>query len=275
MQTSTFQEKRKSQRVPVELQVVSEFDNRCIEMCTDNISLDGMFLFSQEFIRPQAIFSARVWIPEAAAPLQVYLTSCFVERTLLGYGIGVQISGISTADRSLWESFYRRCALNRGAQLRQLVQAERTVRRQHILSIGGALSQLAMQALRQQGLEVSQTASITEAIEILRREPIAAVICDLQRPGLDGRLLCAYVNEERLPTRTVLLTSSASPKEFLQGLQAAATRVIAKPCSNELLVTRIFDVLQQRLPAGRALPTPASDKRSPAMYQGSEYLAAA
>ena len=273
MTTFTFHEKRKSQRVPVELNVVSECEARRIEMCTDNISLDGMFLFAREFIRPQAVFSARVWLPSCEVPLQLYLTCCFIERTLTGYGIGVHISGISAADSILWESFYRSCARDRAEQLRQLVQSERTARTRRILAIDGAMGPLAVQAMRKQGLDVIFASSIAEAIEVLQREPIEVVISDFQRPDLDGRLLCAYVNENRLPTRTVLLTSSAAPKEFLLGLQAAATRVIAKPCSNDLLVTRIVDVLQQRLPGGRVLP--GNGKWRPVLNQTSDHAQAA
>ena len=265
MKTLSLPEKRKSQRVPVELSVLGELEDRRLEMCTDNISLEGMFLFCREFVRPHATFVTRVSLTEEEAPLQLYVTACFTERTWTGYGIGVHISGISAADRILWESFYRTCAIEHAAQLRQLVQSERTVGNRRILAVDGALSPLAVQALRKQGLEVTQVASIGEAIAVLDREPIEAVISDLQRPGLDGRLLCKYVNERRLPTRTVLLTSSAVANEFLLGLHAAATRVIAKPCSNELLVSRILDVLQQRLPSGRSWPEPGEKSCLPSL----------
>ena len=245
-------EKRRSQRIPVELTVLGEVEDRRIAMCSDNVSLEGMFLFSREFIRPRAVISAKVWISNEQEPLQMYLTSCFTERTWTGYGIGVYISGISDADRSRWEEFYRSCAAARSDQLRQVLQSERTVRDRRVLVLEGSLSPQAMQALSRQGLEITQTPSIAQALEVIQNESFDVVISDLQRPGLDGLALCSYVNGERLPIRTVLLTNSAVSKEFLIGLYAGATRVIAKPCSNELLISRILEVLQQRLPGGRA-----------------------
>lgn len=253
MEPLAMKEKRQSQRIPVELTVMGELEDRQLAMGSDNISLEGMFLFCREFVRPRAVFPAKVWISKEQKPLQTYLTSCFTERTWTGYGIGVSISGISDADRTRWEVFYRRCAAERSEQLRQVLQSERTVRNRRILVIDGALSALAVQTLRKQGLEVSQTPSVEKALEQIHSEPIHAVVSDLQRPGLDGLALCSHVNDQRLPVRTVLLTNSAVAKEFLLGLYAGATRVIAKPCSNEVLTSRILEVLQQRLPGGRAL----------------------
>ena len=88
----------------------------------------------------------------------------------------------------------------------------------------------------------------------MRREPIDVVISDLYRPGMDGLALCCDVNREQLPTRTILLTSSSSPREFLLGLYAGATHVMAKTCNNESLVARTLQVLQLGLPASQALP---------------------
>lgn len=253
MEPLILTEKRKSQRIPVELTVLAELEERRIAMCSDNISLDGMFLFSREFVRPCAVFPASVWISNEQEPLQVYLTSCFTERTWTGYGIGASISGISASDRSRWDEFYRSCGAARSEQVRQALQAERTVRDRRIVVVDGALSLLAVQGLRKQGLEISHVASAAQALEQIQREPVHAVVSDLQRPGMDGLALCSYVNGLRLPVRTILLTSSAAPKEFLLGLYAGATRVIAKPCSKEVLISRILEVLQQRLPGGRTL----------------------
>lgn len=249
--TNTMKEKRRSQRVPAEITVLGEVEDRRLSMCTENVSLEGMFLFSREFVRPRSVFPARVWISNDEEPLQLYLTTHFIERTCMGYGIGASISGISARDSSYWEAFYRSCAAGRADQLRQCIQSERLVRNRRLLVVDNALSPLAIQALRKQGLEVIQTPSVREAVEALGNQRIDVAISDLQRPGMDGMALCCHINRERLPTRTVLLTNSGSPREFLLGMYAGATRVVAKPCSNEVLSARILDLLQQRLPAGR------------------------
>lgn len=258
MKTLTLHEKRKSPRVPVELTVLGKVEDRRIAMSSENISLDGMFLFSREFIRPCANFSARVWLSNEEEPLQTYLTSCFVEQTWAGYGIGVMISGISASDRALWEAFYHHTTTACAEKLRQ--QSEPTVRNRRVLVVDGALSPLAMQTLHKHGLAVSSTPSVSDALDLVQREPIDVVISDLTRPGLDGLALCCRINGDRLPTRTVLLTNAGTPKEYLLGLYAGATRVIAKPYSNDLLVSRILEVLAQPLTSGRALPGSSANR---------------
>ena len=249
-----LQDKRHSQRIPVALDIIGQLEDRRISMCSETISLDGIFLSAREFVRPRALFSARVWISSDEEPIQAYLNSCFIESRWTGYGIGVHISGITAADRTRWESFYRCCAASGAKLLRQIAQAERTAWTRRVLVVDGALSPLAVQALRKQGLQVSHAQSVGDAIAFLDREPIDAVISDLYRPGLDGLALCCYVNRERLPTRTVLITSSATPREFLLGLYTGATHVIAKPSSNETFAARILEIVKQPLPAGRVLP---------------------
>ena len=113
MEPLVMKDKRKSQRIPVELTVQGELEDRRIAMCSENISLEGMFLFCREIVRPRAVIPAKVWLSNEREPLQIYLTSCFTERTWTGYGIGVCISGISGDDRAQWEEYYRSCAAGR------------------------------------------------------------------------------------------------------------------------------------------------------------------
>ena len=196
--------------------------------------------------------------------MPIELTVCFIERTWAGYGVGVQISGISIADSARWGSFYRAGAADYAAQRQPIVPACRTGLNQHIVIVDDALSAVVANALRSEGFRVSHVPSVNEAIQVLHNEPVDVVISDLHRPGLDGLALCCHVTGNKLPTRTVILTTSSVPREFLLGLYAGATRVIAKPCSNEVLVTRIREVLQQPLPTDQAQRPNSSASPAPA-----------
>lgn len=251
MEPFIHKDKRKSQRVPFQLQLQAQVDGCRVALHSENISVDGMFLSSKEFIRPCAGFFARIWLPAKDEPLQAYLTSCFMEQTWSGYGIGVHISGISSADRVHWEAFYRRCVTERAAQLQHLSDSPPAASSRRIVVIDGALDPLAMQALRKQGLVVTPVESVEKALELVQALPIAAVVSDVRHPGADGLALCCAISVRHLPTRTVLLTDSAKPKEFLLGLFAGATRVIAKSYSHDMLVNCILEVIQEPLPATR------------------------
>jgi len=147
-------DKRKSQRVPVEITLLAMVDERQVAMKTENISLEGLFLQSREFVRPATCFFSYIWLPERDEPLQVFLTSSFTEQTWNGYGIGVHLSGISAPDRAEWEAYYRECAAAHAQQLHDQAEAERAVLDRRLVVIGSALHTLAVQALLKKGLAV-------------------------------------------------------------------------------------------------------------------------
>lgn len=243
--------RRNSPRVPVQFTVLAEMSGHRVLMYSENISLDGMFLRTSSFIAPHSVFGAQLWLTSDEEPLRVYLTSCFIERTPAEYGIGVYISGISSDDRAHWEKFYRCCVEAQVEQQALLAPSRRTIRNRHIAVVNEALNQQSISALRVSGLEVSQVSSANAAIELVETRQIDAVICNLQGPTMDGLNLCYTVSSRGLHTRPVLLTDSAASMEFWMGAQAGAVRVIAKPCSPQLLVSRIAEVLAEPLPAAR------------------------
>jgi CheY-like chemotaxis protein len=250
MEPINLKDKRKSPRVPVEIMVLGQLEDRHISMWSENISREGMFLHCREFLRPRVVFLARIWLSTEEEPLQAYLTSCFVERTATAYGIGVSISGINAADRAIWESFYGCCVDAQAEQKQRRLASEQTLRNLRIVVVDGSVNLLVEEELGKQGICVLHCPSATAALAQIREEPIAAVVSDLRRPGLEELALCHGISALRLPTRTVLLTEGAAPEEFLLALNAGATRVIAKPCSNDLLVSRIVDALHPYVPNG-------------------------
>lgn len=240
-------DQRKSQRIPAQLTLVATLNGRLLGMQSENISLDGMFIYCKEFVRPCAGFFAQVWLPYRTAALQVYLTSCFTEQTWTGYRLGVHISGISSQDRAAWEAYYHHCQNAQTEKLRQQDPVEKAPQAHRLLAIREVLGPLTRQALRKQGFIVMQVETVRQAIEMVQSLPIAAVFSEVRSPQGDGLALCHAVTSGGLPTRAVLLTDSDMPKEFLLGLFAGATRVLAKSSSPELLVSCILDVLRTPL----------------------------
>lgn len=257
VETLIHKDRRKSQRFAVQIVLQAQVDGRRIIMQSENISIDGMFLSCKEFIRPQLGFFARLWLPSKEESLLVYLASCFLEQTWAGYGLGVYISGISAVDRALWESFYHSCTGDQTTQPRPCTASEQALHNRRIAVVGGALDPLALQLLRRQGCEVSTAHSVPQVLELIEQERMDAVICDVRNAGADGLALCCAIKSRQLPTRTVLLSGSATPKEFLLGLFAGATRVIAKSYSNEMLLNCIAEVVQRSLPRGAKKPAPS------------------
>lgn len=245
-------DKRRSPRVPAQVMVMGETDGRQIMMYSENISLDGMFLHAKDFISPRAVFTAQVWLSEDEEPLRMYLTCCFIERTSNEYGVGVYISGMSTYDRMTWEAYYR-CCVDAYAKHQHLAPSCRTLRHRCLVVVGGALGAPVIEILRTHGLEVSHAPSVSAAIGLVQAGQSDAVISTMRSPKIDGLALCYAINAQRLRTRTVLLTDSMSPIDFWLAVHAGAARVIAKPCSIQILVTRVLEVMERPIALARAL----------------------
>lgn len=253
MESFIHNDKRSSPRVPVQVTVLGEVGDRQIAMCSDNISLDGIFLHTKDFVAPRTVFAAQVWLSEDEEPLFLYLTCCFVERTANDYGVGAYISGMSSYDRTQWETFYRCCAEAHAEQQHHLAPSRRTLRNRCLVVVGGALRAPVVELLHKHGLEVSDTPSVSNALSLVQEKKVDAVISAMRSPATDGLALCYAINSRRLQTRTVLLTDSASPIDFWLGVHAGAARIIAKPCSAQILVSRILEVMERPIALARAL----------------------
>lgn len=84
---------------------------------------------------------------------------------------------------------------------------------------------------------VFTAASVDAAVDILRKErEIDAVILDLLLPGGSG--LSLFDRCGQLPP-VVILSSLDSDEQIITGLSAGANDYVAKPCSMELLETRV------------------------------------
>lgn len=66
MESLIHKERRKSQRIPVELVLVGEIEGHQVAMYSTNISLDGMFVQAREFIRPCTGFFAQALAADVA-----------------------------------------------------------------------------------------------------------------------------------------------------------------------------------------------------------------
>ena len=155
--------RRNSPRVPVEFAVLAELRGHRVLMYSKNISRDGMFLRTDHFITPHSVFGAQLWLMSDEEPIRVYLTSCFIERSPTEYGIGVSISGISSAAHAQWETFYHGCAEAYAEQQILNAPSRQTLRRRHIAVIGDVLNPPSVRALQVHGVELSQVGSARAA----------------------------------------------------------------------------------------------------------------
>ncbi len=102
---------------------------------------------------------------------------------------------------------------------------------------------LIIDTLRQTALftRYHEAASGIEGLELLRRQPVDVVLCDLEMPGIDGFRFLEMVGtlEELREIPVILLTGEEAQDRKIQGLERGASDYITKPFDPGELVARV------------------------------------
>ncbi|MFO7736613.1 MAG: sigma-54 dependent transcriptional regulator [bacterium] len=104
--------------------------------------------------------------------------------------------------------------------------------------------------LEMKGYRVSQAASVTEALSVLRRKKINLVITDYKMPDMDGFTLIKKIRSEYPEMEVIMVTGYGSIKGAVDAVKAGAEEYITKPFTDsELLeaVDRVFEKLKKRM----------------------------
>jgi DNA-binding NtrC family response regulator len=98
-----------------------------------------------------------------------------------------------------------------------------------------AMRQLVALRLRLLGHEVATARSVDEAIELLERQPVGAVVSDARMPGATGLDLLAYVRQRQPALPYVLMSADLDGVLERDALAAGATAVFEKRALLEVL----------------------------------------
>jgi two-component system NtrC family response regulator len=111
-----------------------------------------------------------------------------------------------------------------------------------------SLRRLTQVQLDKLGYKTSVAADVSGGLEILQREPVDLVICDLNLPGASGIDLLKQVRAKYPETQFIIVTAYGSVNTAIEAMKAGAHDYLTKPLHPlELrsLVDRVFE--QQRL----------------------------
>ena len=114
--------------------------------------------------------------------------------------------------------------------------------------------------LAMSGMQPSFAADGVEGLAAARAAIPDLVLCDLEMPRLDGVALCRALRADAATRRVPILavTGGGGPPS-LAALAAGCDAVLPKPCSRELLIATIRDLLDRTSAAranGAASPQP-------------------
>ena len=102
--------------------------------------------------------------------------------------------------------------------------------------------------LEQHAHRVSIAQNGREALDYLKDHMPTLIISDIVMPEMDGYQLCKTIkSDEKLGhIPVILLTSLSDPEDIINGLECGADYFITKPYDEELLLSRIQFILQNR-----------------------------
>ncbi|MFO0578602.1 MAG: response regulator [Polyangia bacterium] len=257
-------------------------------------------LFSREYVRPRAVFEALIWIPVTLSadqpnpqPLRVFLSVQLVERTAAGYGISAKFSGIATQDRKEWEHMVEGAMLRAGRALARAQRSQRSQRpqtaqsatgprslqrptRRRVLVVEQALPATALAAMEERGMHITKVRSADEVRRAVGAGEVDLLLCDVAGLVGDGLALCREISGQAGRPTVILLTSRGTEADFDRAVEAGAVRVIAKPCSHDVLLSLLQRELEPEsaplslsLRAARPSRAPASGMAGPLQVRSS------
>ncbi|MCL1980863.1 MAG: response regulator transcription factor [Proteobacteria bacterium] len=114
------------------------------------------------------------------------------------------------------------------------------------------IQQLVSYNLIKSGFNVTCADSGEEALQLLAREPVDAMVLDLMLPGKDGGEVCQAVRSQEstrgLPI--IMLTAKGEEDDIVAGLSCGADDYVTKPFSPRVLIARIEAALRRKPVSG-------------------------
>ena len=98
--------------------------------------------------------------------------------------------------------------------------------------------------LSSQGFRVLQAPGATEALNIIKKEPIDLMISDVKMPGIGGLDLFTMVRSHSPSLPVIFLTAYGTISEAVRAVKAGAADYLAKPFDGRDLIKKINSVLK-------------------------------
>lgn len=106
---------------------------------------------------------------------------------------------------------------------------------------------LVREILESSEYEVYEAGSGPEAVDMLRRMDVDAVLLDKQLPGFDGDEVCRHIRKElglaKLPI--LMITGDNGGNGFTASLAAGANAILRKPYDPNELLARVWSLIHE------------------------------
>jgi len=104
-----------------------------------------------------------------------------------------------------------------------------------------------LKILERNGFEALEAASGTETLEILERERVDLILCDIKMPGMDGIQLVKAL-QQRIPETSIVMVSSLDNVEMsMECLRLGAYGYVLKPFKTNGILVAVANALRRRM----------------------------
>ncbi len=101
--------------------------------------------------------------------------------------------------------------------------------------------------MRQRDMDVSATASASEAIKMVQEHPYDVIVLDLMMPEMDGLEVLKTLKEKRPELQVILLTGYATLEKGIEAMKFGAMDFLEKPADLKVLVEKIKEARAQKM----------------------------
>jgi len=121
------------------------------------------------------------------------------------------------------------------------------------------IAELVETRLRIEGMHPIKAPGGREALALIEKEQLDAVICDIMMPDVDGYEVLQRIraNKATATLPVIFLTAKSTPADIEKGLALGANHYITKPFSGLDLVRKVRLCLGETPPAEAPAPAPA------------------
>jgi two-component system response regulator HydG len=96
-----------------------------------------------------------------------------------------------------------------------------------------------------EGMEVRPAQNGAEALEVVRKEPVAVLLTDLMMPGMSGTELLRAARSLRPATQVVLMTAYGTVEVAVEAMKEGAYDFVTKPLKRHAIVKTVRQALER------------------------------
>ncbi|HUC71763.1 MAG TPA: sigma-54 dependent transcriptional regulator [Stellaceae bacterium] len=128
-----------------------------------------------------------------------------------------------------------------------------------IVDDDAAMCEALDETVRGLGHRASVASSGTQALDILAKAQIGAVLLDLRMPGMDGLEVLRRIRDRAGPPPVTVLTAHATAANTIEAMRLGAFDHLTKPVGREQLAQVLNGMLAAGSPAGDRSPEPSRE----------------